>query len=48
MEKENRIVDVNKPFVSLLNKSRLIYTPIELIKDSKLNDNELDLDDIPF
>ena len=47
---ENNFIEisVNKPSVSLLNESRLIYTPIELIKDSKLNDNELDLDDIPF
>lgn len=33
---ENNFIEisVNKPFVSLLNESRLIYTPTELIKDS--------------
>lgn len=47
---ENNFIEisVNEPFVSLLNESRLIYTPTELIKDSKLDNGELDLDDIPF
>ena len=34
--------------MSLLNESRLIYTLAELLEYSKLGDNELDLDDIPF
>ena len=41
-------ISVNEPFMFLLNESKLIYTPTELIKDSKLDDSELNLDDIPF
>lgn len=32
----------------LLNESKLIYTPTELIKDNELDNSGLDLDDIPF
>lgn len=47
---ENKFIEisVNEPFVSLLNESRLIYTLTELLERSKLDDSELDLDDIPF
>lgn len=47
---ENNFIEisVNKPFVSLLNESRLIYTLTELLEHRKLDDSELDLDDIPF
>lgn len=47
---ENNFIEisVNKPFVSLLNESRLIYMLTELLEHSKLDNDELDLDDIPF
>lgn len=47
---ENNFIEisVNKPFVSLLNESKLIYMLTELLEHSKLDNGELDLDDIPF
>ena len=47
---ENNFIEisVNKPFVSLLNESRLIYMFTELLEHGKLGDSELNLDDIPF
>lgn len=49
---ENDFIEIfiNEPFVSLLNvnESRLVYALTELIKDSKLDDSELDLNDMPF
>lgn len=47
---ENNFIEisVNEPFVFLLNEQRLIYTLTELLEHSKLDDSELDLDDIPF
>lgn len=41
-------ISVNEPFMFLLNESRFIYTLTELLKHSKLDDGELDLDDISF
>lgn len=50
IDHENNFIEisVNKPFVSLLNELRLVYTPTELIRDNELDDSKLDLDDIPF
>lgn len=47
---ENNFIEisVNKPFMSLLNESKLIYMLTELLEHSKLDNGELDLDDIPF
>lgn len=47
---ENNFIEifVNEPFMLLLNESRLIYTLTELLEHSKLDDSELDLDDILF
>lgn len=47
---ENNFIEisVNEPFMFLLNESRLIYTLTELLEHSKLDDSELDFDDIPF
>ena len=47
---ENNFIEIsiNEPFMFLLNESRLIYTLTELLEHSKLDDSELDLDDIPF
>lgn len=47
---ENNFIEisVNEPFMLLLNESRLIYALTELLEHSKLDDSELDLDDIPF
>lgn len=41
-------ISINEPFVFLLNESRLIYMLTELLEHSKLDDSELDLDDVPF
>ena len=50
IDHENNFIEisVNEPFVFLLNEQRLIYTLTELLEHSKLDDSELDLDDIPF
>lgn len=50
IDHENNFIEisVNEPFVFLLNESRLIYTLTELFEHGKLDDSELDLDDIPF
>lgn len=50
IDHENNFIEisVNEPFMLLLNESRLIYMLTELLEHSKLDDSELDLDDIPF
>lgn len=47
---ENNFIEisVNEPFMLLLNESRLIYMLTELLEHRKLDDSELDLNDMPF
>lgn len=50
IDHENNFIEisVNKPFMLLLNESRLIYMLTELLEHRKLDDSELDLNDMPF